>query len=170
MANETLQLALRRRGATGDQLFSLLRKAHHQLVREVDARALAEFGITSAQGGALRTIAEHGVCSLSIVSDTLGINASAMTGMAARLEAMGFIERRPDPADARAVAVSLTKKGEATLLASDDHFSEIERRLARAAEGETGRVRAFLAAIIEEFGDRRPEKPARAAPRRAARP
>lgn len=169
MSHETLEQTLRRRGATGDQVFSLLRKAHHQMVREVDARAVAEHGITSAQGGALRTIAEHGVCSLSVVSETLGINASAMTGMAARLEAMGLVERRTDPSDARAVALSLTEQGAATVQAADAHFSDVERRLTRAAGGDAAQARAFLAAVIEEFADRRAEKPSRAAPRRAAR-
>ena len=39
------------------------------------------------------------------------LDSATLTGILDRLEAMGLVERRPNPADRRAILVCLTKKG-----------------------------------------------------------
>ena len=48
------------------------------------------------------------------------------------LEGLGYVERRPDPADRRAKLVVPTKRGLAQMRLADDVVAEIERRHAEA--------------------------------------
>jgi DNA-binding MarR family transcriptional regulator len=47
------------------------------------------------------------------------LDSATLTGILDRLEAMGLVERRPNPADRRAILICLSKKGKK--LASDVH-------------------------------------------------
>ncbi|MBL1075886.1 winged helix-turn-helix transcriptional regulator [Nocardia sp. 2] len=59
-------------------------------------------GITTAQAAALSIIVRDPGCSQRTVAGLLRQRESAITTMAARLVAAGFVERKPSPTDARA--------------------------------------------------------------------
>lgn len=48
---------------------------------------------------------------LSALAELMEVDKSTLSPPAKRLEARGFIEREPDPADARAQLVSVTREG-----------------------------------------------------------
>ena len=64
---------------------------------------------------ALRVIGRHGPTRLGEVADHLRIAPRSATDVVDRLEARGLVERAPDPADRRAMTVSLTTVGAAVL-------------------------------------------------------
>ena len=67
---------------------------------------------------ALRVIGRHGPTRLGEVADHLRIAPRSATDVVDRLEARGLVERAPDPADRRAMTVSLTTVGAACWVTS----------------------------------------------------
>jgi DNA-binding MarR family transcriptional regulator len=59
----------------------------------------------------------------------LGVDRTVMTYLLDDLEAVGMIERRPDPADRRARRIVATRKGTKLLAALDDRLQAAEARL-----------------------------------------
>jgi DNA-binding MarR family transcriptional regulator len=88
------------------RLFFLLAQAQRAVTKRGDARLLAELGVTTAQVGALLFLARPGE-----VGEGRGLNASAVTGLATRLEKLGLATRREDPDDGRAYRLTLTAAG-----------------------------------------------------------
>lgn len=56
------------------------------------------------------------------------VSQPAMTTLVTRLEDEGWVERRPDPTDGRAVNVTITKKGTATVEAALEARAEALRK------------------------------------------
>lgn len=56
------------------------------------------------------------------------VSQPAMTTLVTRLEDEGWVERRPDPTDGRAVNVTITKKGAATVEAALEARAEALRK------------------------------------------
>lgn len=63
----------------------------------------------------LLRIAENEPVRLSEIADAIGIDASTASRQVARLVDAGVVERRPDPADGRALLHQLTTSGRAVL-------------------------------------------------------
>ncbi|RJL22974.1 MarR family winged helix-turn-helix transcriptional regulator [Bailinhaonella thermotolerans] len=59
----------------------------------------------------LAQVSLHAPVRLSVLAELMEVDKSTLSPPAKRLEARGFIERRPDPADARAQLVSVTRDG-----------------------------------------------------------
>jgi DNA-binding MarR family transcriptional regulator len=75
--------------------------------------ALVPWDITPSQSRALSVLMRHGPQRLSELADHLRIAARSATEVVDDLQERGLAERHPDPADRRAVRVSLTAAGEA---------------------------------------------------------
>jgi DNA-binding MarR family transcriptional regulator len=73
---------------------------------------------------ALRTIGRHGPTRLGVVADHLRIAARSATDVVDRLESRGLVSRAPDPADRRAMTVSLTDRGVEVLAHVDERRKE----------------------------------------------
>ena len=100
---------------------------------------------------ALRVIGHHGPTRLGVVADHLRIAPRSATDVVDRLEARGLVERAPDPADRRAMTVSVTGVGTSVLAEVD------QARREGAAEFFgvlTDRERASLAAILAKLDPR----------------
>ncbi len=69
---------------------------------------------------ALRVIGHHGPTRLGVVADHLRIAARSATDVVDRLESRGLVQRSPDPADRRAMTVSLTALGTSVLAEVDE--------------------------------------------------
>ncbi|MEO7446831.1 MAG: MarR family transcriptional regulator [Humibacillus sp.] len=100
---------------------------------------------------ALRVIGHHGPTRLGVVAEHLRIAPRSATDVVDRLEARGLVRRSPDPADRRAMTVSLTTDGDAALAEV-----EVARRSGAAAffEPLSDRDRATLARLLGRLDPR----------------
>lgn len=76
-------------------------------------RALEEWDVSPHQARALRTVCGRDHARLSEIAGWLRIAPRSATEVVDSLEARGLVERRPDPADRRAVLVMPTEEGRA---------------------------------------------------------
>jgi DNA-binding MarR family transcriptional regulator len=79
------------------RLFFLLAQAQRAVTRRGDAPLLF--------------LAQEDGAPLTRLGEGLGLNASAVTGLATRLEKLGLASRREDPDDGRAYRMTLTAAG-----------------------------------------------------------
>lgn len=100
-----------------DELHEHLAEQGHPALRPVHGFALQAVG----RGGA--TVSE--------VGRRLGVSKQAAAKTVAGLEELGYVERRADPADARAYRVVLTHRGRDALAASARIFDQLRRRWVR---------------------------------------
>ena len=86
---------------------------------------------------------------LTVLAERLGVSKQAAGQLVDELEAMGFVERAPDPADARAKLVRFSKRGQKSLFEGLAVLRELEVEL-RAIAGATQLrvVHDVLAAIV----------------------
>lgn len=89
--------------------FALARacKAHRGAVGDV----LAEFGLHTGQEMVLSRLWEEDGLGQSELAERVGVEASTMSNMLARLERAGLVERRRGGADARSSRAFLTRRG-----------------------------------------------------------
>ncbi|MFZ5789107.1 MAG: MarR family winged helix-turn-helix transcriptional regulator [Pseudomonadota bacterium] len=87
----------------------LLYDAARLLRRDFDRRARS-LGLTRAQWSVLAHLARNEGSNQAAVADTLEIEPITLVRLLDRLEAAGWVERRPDPADRRARLLFLTEK------------------------------------------------------------
>ena len=101
-----------------------------RLVRATDLPG----GLSSVAASALYALAVDGPVRLTALAAAEHVTQPAMTQLVQRLERDGLVERLPDPADGRAVLVTITDAGAAL---------SAERRAARADA---------LAAVLDDLG------------------
>jgi DNA-binding MarR family transcriptional regulator len=76
--------------------------------RSVDAfdQAAADFlGVNRTDLRCLDVLLEQGQATPGFLADALGLTTGSVTAMLDRLEQLGYLERRPDPADRRRIEV-----------------------------------------------------------------
>lgn len=129
---------------------SRLREEGNKLI----TAALRESGLTGiapSHGDILAHLLAEGPCQMSVLARRIRRTRSTMTALVEKLERAGYVERRPDPTDARGVLVCLTDRGKALapmmdavsrsleeLVASRlsaDEADELERLLSRCVRG-----------------------------------
>ena len=87
------------------------------------------------------------------LAERLGVEPPTVTRMLKRMEACGFVERRPDPTDARSFRVHLTEKGRALEEPVARIWGEIEEKtLQGISPEETLVLRRLLARIRQNLG------------------
>jgi len=72
---------------------------------------MSEFDLTPIQGWALKLLDVPRPLTMSELADALGCDASNVTSIVDRLEARGFVERRPSAMDRRVKELALTPAG-----------------------------------------------------------
>lgn len=110
----------------------LLLLADQEFVRALRATT-AEQGFDDqgrSDGFVLRTLA-GGPTSISGLAERLEITKQGASQIVDDMERRGYVERRPDPSDARARMLQLTSKGEAALKAARRFHQAYERKLRR---------------------------------------
>ncbi|HEV7304594.1 MarR family winged helix-turn-helix transcriptional regulator [Ensifer sp.] len=80
-------------------------------MRTVLSRNLVESGLYAGQDGVMLALAETDGLTAGGLATRLGVKAPTMTRTIGRMEAQGFLERRPDEDDARLTKVYLTEPG-----------------------------------------------------------
>lgn len=79
---------------------------------EMDRRTdEAGLGLTSGEGRTLFHARLAGPVRQTMLAERLGVEAMTLSSVLDRLEAKGFVERLPDPADRRAKLVQVTASG-----------------------------------------------------------
>lgn len=88
-----------------------------QLLEEAGRSFFPRFGITGAQFNVLMILADfHGrAFRQHELAEILVVNRASIGAVLERMERDGWVERAPDPADKRAMLVSLTPAGEGKL-------------------------------------------------------
>ncbi len=101
-------------------------------MRTVLSRNLLATGLYAGQDGVILALSEEGGLTAGALAARLGVKAPTMTRTIGRLEAQGFVERRPDETDGRLTVVHLTEAGRASV----DRIAEAGRLSERqAADG-----------------------------------
>src|SRR6185437_9373656 len=73
-------------------------------------------GLSHGLLSAMAVIAKRGPLRLSDLAQLEGVSAPSMTRTVAELEVRGYVVRRPDPLDGRAVLVAAAEAGTAAIL------------------------------------------------------
>lgn len=84
-------------------------------MRTVLSRNLLATGLYAGQDGVILALSEEGGLTAGALAARLGVKAPTMTRTIGRLEAQGFVERRPDETDGRLTVVHLTEAGHASI-------------------------------------------------------
>lgn len=143
------------------RFFYLLHRAHHALLKAADFQLLSELNVTSAQMGALFFLRKNDGCLLKELSRGLGLNNSAITGLASRMEAQDLVERRACERDGRASRLYLTDPGREKAEAGIPFVREMNALLEEDfKEEELDAISRFLERVIERAQKaERPTKP-----------
>jgi DNA-binding MarR family transcriptional regulator len=130
----------------------LLLLADQEFVRALRA-ATAEQGFDDqgrSDGFVLRTLS-GGPTTISGLAERLEITKQGASQIVDDMERRGYVERRPDPTDARARLLQLTSRGEAALAAARKFHQSYERRLRREhGDAAIDAVREVLTAMAGE--------------------
>jgi DNA-binding MarR family transcriptional regulator len=105
----------------------------------------------------LATLAESGPSSQAELGRRIGLDRSDVTAVVNLLEAHGFLERVPDPADRRRNLVSITEAGSAHLVAMDAVVGRAQAELlAPLDEADRATLVSLLKQVAAHHGVGRP--------------
>jgi DNA-binding MarR family transcriptional regulator len=94
-----------------------------------------------------------GPMTIGALAERLEVSQQAVSKSVADLERRGYVERRPDPDDARARRVALTARGEAAIAGGRRHRAAIEAELAeRLGPRRVESARRVLIDVIRDLG------------------
>jgi DNA-binding MarR family transcriptional regulator len=126
----------------------LLKHAHLALEGFTDA-ALAPFGITSRDLGALRVIAGGEAKSQQEVAGILGVDRTSMVALLDALEQAGIVARRPSEQDRRRNVIELTKAGRNIVIQAEQASLAVESDFVAVLGGEgANTLRRMLGALL----------------------
>jgi DNA-binding MarR family transcriptional regulator len=134
----------------------LLARASHALWQGFEPR-LREAGLNSLEWRVLATLSDSPPLGVGPLALEVLAKQPTVTKTLDRLAAQGWVQRQPDPADARGTHVSLTPQGRrhvAPLLkAARAHEA---RRLAELGVDDLELLRRWLRDLVDHFDTRRP--------------
>ncbi len=123
----------------------------HQIFQAVDLfsrQTLRDFGVTSPQIWALRTIGEEEVVRMGDLAQRMHLHMSTVSGIIDRLEAARFLTRERSTADARVMELRLTPRGRTVVQKTPEPpRSKAARGLQRLSPKDLDRVHAALLLI-----------------------
>jgi DNA-binding MarR family transcriptional regulator len=90
-----------------------LRRVISRLARMFNATSASE-GLTPTQASVLNLVAKRGPVGLAELTELEGLNPTMVSRVVSKLDADGLVQRRPDPADQRAVLLEATDDGRQT--------------------------------------------------------
>jgi homoprotocatechuate degradation regulator HpaR len=97
--------------------------------------SLREHGLSDQQWRVLRVLGEHGAVETGRVASEAYILGPSLTGVLARMERDGLIQRERDPADQRRTVVDATAKGRKMVARLSDtietHYQWLEQSLGK---------------------------------------
>jgi MarR family transcriptional regulator, organic hydroperoxide resistance regulator len=134
------------------RLIHLMSLAQHRLLKTTDTAFGETLRITATQLGVLFILERRPGALPKEVSDALGINKSALTGLIDRMEAAGLVRRQPSSDDGRVVHLHATPEGLVKAAAARPILARLNARLMDGfSEREIATVGRFLESILERF-------------------
>jgi len=126
--------------------------AEHRLMKSTDAAFKEALGVSHTQLGVLWVLEQTPGAMLKDVSDQLGINASAITGLIGRMEDAGLVRRQVSEEDGRVAHIFPTAEGLAKAVAARPVLARLNARLTQDfSDREIATVARFLGSILERF-------------------
>ena len=117
--------------------------------RVLDALARQGFELTLAQARVFQRIASRG-SRLTDLATSAQVTKQTAGFLVDQLERAGYVERLPDPADARAKLVTIAPRGAEAVAASTRVVAEVEAEWTRhLGTGRTAQLRSALEALRE---------------------
>jgi DNA-binding MarR family transcriptional regulator len=120
-----------------DRLLALAGRLHGRM-----AEIAADHDLTPQQAKLLRLLDEP--CSMGSVAEVLACDPSNVTGLIARIEGRGLVERAPDPTDRRVRLLVLTPAGREVSAVLDADLVGEAATLSRLDRGEIAQLVALL--------------------------
>jgi len=134
------------------RLFFVINKAQQKIFRHFGRRAEKHLGVSPVQIGALFFVDKNKGCLLKELSSGLDLQNSAITGLVARMEKAGLLQRKTCTDDARATRIYLTKKASSILENAKPLLVAMNQDLSKGfSEAEMLVVLRFLNKLIERF-------------------
>lgn len=138
--------------ATPHRLICKLSLAQHRLLKSADLAFREAAGISTTQLGVLFFLQKSPGALPKDLSDALGVNASAITALIARMEDAGLVRRQASRDDQRAIHLFATASGLAKAAAARPILARLNTRLTgEFSEREIATVARFLDAILDRF-------------------
>ena len=117
-----------------------------------------DLGITPQMAKAVHELAAGGSMTMKELAAELWCDASNVTGIVDRLEARGFVERRPSEHDRRVKCVVLTTAGKRLCRKIDDRFNESPPAIAALSDADQRVLRDILERALENAYEQRAER------------
>lgn len=115
-----------------DQAAERLHRLTKELIRRYQFRdwnQICCYGISISQSHILDTLAEEGDLAMQQLAKRMFKSVSTMTRVVAQLVRRGYVRRRQDPEDGRAVRVSITPQGKAIVAAVNHDLVETQKAI-----------------------------------------
>ncbi len=126
---------------------SQVHEAFSRLARRLRALDLP-YGLTNERLSTLASVTAHGPISISALAEAEIVSLPTMSRMVDALEAEGFVRRRDDTFDSRAVLVSTTAKGRrAYQRATQQSLSHLKGTLNTLAPEQLAAIRTLLSTL-----------------------
>jgi DNA-binding MarR family transcriptional regulator len=129
------------------EAWRLLREVFHAVRR--GRRPAADLDLSPAQCEALRLLEPARPAPMGRLASGLACDASNVTGIVDRLEARGFIERRPDTNDRRVKVVAMTAAGAQVRIRLLARMDEPPELLSELSERDLRTLCAILQKALE---------------------
>jgi len=140
---------------TPDAIGLLLRLLHQHWAAAIDAalRDAGFDGIRPPHANVFPFVPAEGI-QVSRLTRLARVRKQTMAQAIEELEAMGYVERRPDPSDRRARLVFLTERGLAVRPVAAATARKVETEWAKIiGRGELETLRSTLGALLARLGD-----------------
>lgn len=137
--------------ASNHKIYFLLQRVSHRLRKKADQIALEAGGLTAAQAAVLSIIIKQGSSSQAHIAKTLSQRESAITTMAARLVAAGYITKAKSDADRRSMELRSTKKGRQALAEMAQSLAQVNAIIESNVSQE--RLNEFASCLIDILGE-----------------
>jgi len=126
--------------------------AQHRMFKFADTQCEQRLGIPVTQAAALMFIAKNEGCLQKTLSQALGLNNSAVTGLVGRMQKNGIIERKGCAEDGRASRLFLSDEGKNKLPILYPLIQQVNEKLSEEfSEEELETVSRFLNKVIDIF-------------------
>lgn len=144
------------RQAVGQLLTRLLREFREELAAP---RAEAGFGDIREPHMQIFGNVRMGGVRLTELADRAQLSLAAASELINDLQEMGYLTRRPDPADGRAKLVDLTQRGRDAMLAAGHRVADIERRWSQlVGEREFTQMCRTMQRLLDELNPQQSRK------------
>jgi len=131
-----------------DCIFFHLSRASRAGARHWHKR-VSEFGVTASQALLVLCLAEEDAVTSRHLGSKIEFDSATLTGLIDRLEKAGFLGRRNNPDDRRAIRVCLTEKGKKT---SQEISKIVEKENQAFLSGLTPEEAMILKALLKKIG------------------